>query len=121
MDYSRFLKVVEEASEIEQYTEGFDARKDVLISKWISGGKGYTSWEGAEIKPELEPRYFIALDLTLEELWPEITLLEYNRLCRCLIRYGEDVDESYYGETTYNVKYVVVSELYDFLRRYDKV
>jgi hypothetical protein len=39
VQYRQFLKIVEDASKIEQYKEGFDLRKDVLIEKWSAGGK----------------------------------------------------------------------------------
>lgn len=121
MEYSQFLKIVEDVSEVEQYREGYDSRKDVLMEKWVSDGNQESPWGITDTQEEPEPRYFVALDLALEELWPEITLLQYNRLCRCLIQYGEDIDEGAYGRTLYNVKYVVLSDLYVFLKSYEKV
>ena len=85
---------------------------------WVTGGmRGGSCW-GGELKPmedwekDKEPE-FEALDKILEEICPNITFMQYKRICQSVIEEDSEYYPDYYGNSTeYGVKKVKLENLY---------
>jgi len=79
----------------------------------IGGYRGGSCWGN---KPEyvnlrLEDDRFVVLDMVLNELFPNITYLQYRKILK-LIHTNEDTTLEYYGNSTdHRCEYIVLSEL----------
>lgn len=91
-----------------------------LTAEWTSGGTGGGScWDedhhySISGEPEAE---LTSLDELLEKVKPDIGFLQYKELCNEVVHYGEYSQAEYYGNSTeFGVKYVKLSELYDYIK-----
>lgn len=94
--------------------------KPRLIVQWSPGGvSGGSCWDSSDPQPytnndpipELE-----LLDKVLEEIYPQLSFLQYRALTSKLMKCdGYSVDEYYGNSTDYQFKCVDVRELYDYL------
>lgn len=86
--------------------------------EWIIGGQsGGDCWgsKSRPIAPAPEPE-FVALDMVLEQLCPQISFLQYKAILRDCVAYGSHEENGYYGNSTeYARKRVGLRGLYDKL------
>ena len=89
-----------------------------LTVKWVTGGmRGGSCW-GGEPRPmedwekDNEPE-FEALDKVLETVCPNITFMQYKRICQSVIEEDFQYYPDYYGNSTdYGIKKVNIAKLY---------
>lgn len=91
-----------------------------IFIKWTIGGMtGGSCWGSRADEPviaEQEPE-FESLDKIIEELCPNITFLQYRRLCQTLIKEEQDSDYYYYGNyREKRIKSIILDELENYLR-----
>jgi len=132
MTKEEFLEIVKEA-EVCLYTK--DGRRFCyfpsgespnmeagLHCRWVSGGSTGKSCWGGDARPVDPDRESEELEESLEKILtkicPNMTFLQYKRLCRDLIEYGESGDGGdYYGNYyDYGTKWLELQKLYDRLR-----
>ena len=76
---------------------------------WASGGH---YGKNADKEPTS-----LLLDQLIEAVSPSISFLKYKNLIQTLEKLDEFTDDEYYGNSTnYGVKYIIVQELYDYLK-----
>ena len=99
-----------------------DIKEPVIYRRFETGGmRGGSCWG---TKPDYyesdeENEDFVALDLTLEKLMPDITYLKYKKISK-LIHTNKETHHEYYGNSTdYKVEYIILSELEEFLEEND--
>ena len=104
---------------------GVDKEKDYCIyAKWNSGGyTGGSCWDDNEpyfYEGESEPN-FIALDLVIKELCPNISYFQHKDIER-LIKTGSDTDYQYYGNSDdYSFKWIVLKDLENYIKKNIKI
>lgn len=110
------------------YSSWSSSRNATVISecghvlKWRIGGVGGGScWDTGDTDPhyaisgEPEPEFHL-LDEILEEACPQISFIQYKRICSQVIKTNEYTENEYYGNyTDYAVKWFDLRELYDAL------
>jgi hypothetical protein len=110
MSYDYFEKILK--------NNNIDYTDDVIYVEWIIGGReGGSCWgtRHSAINVEPEPE-LIQLDQILERVCPNISFLQYKRLCQELIKIEKYTDNGYYGNyTDYCRKYVNLPELWRYL------
>jgi hypothetical protein len=128
MDYNQFkgiaLKVIGREFEY-NYNDNYkkNMKREILEElsvRWVSGGqKGGSCWgsEGLhDIEAEEEPE-FEELDKVLEKVCPQISFLQYKRICSECIEKDSDCDNEYYGNwTKYSIKKVNLPKLFQTLK-----
>jgi hypothetical protein len=73
-------------------------RGEIRIEWTVGGVTGGSCWGTEHIPRNAEPEpEFKDLDKILEQLCPDISFLQYKRLCREVIEIGEDTRNDYYG------------------------
>jgi len=101
-----------------------DNTKDsVVYMRWLSGGyRGGSCWGG--VAAPFEGEYgsegpeFKVLDIVLEKLMPNIGYLQFKKVS-ALIKDSTDSEWEYYGNSTnYEVRYILLSELYELLETF---
>lgn len=92
-------------------------KEPVIYLRWISSGyRGGSCWgdEAVYFGGDPEPDFKI-LDLVLEKIKPNISYLEYKKIEK-ITHTNSETEYEYYGNSTdYNVKYIILSELYKLL------
>lgn len=97
------------------------AIKDGIISvDWTIGGlTGGNCWGGtANIPRTAEPEpEFEALDKILAEVCPNISFLQYKRLCQAIIKIEEETENCYYGNYyDERIKSFSIADLEEYLK-----
>ena len=122
VEYNEFLAKCNELTEVSKdpsdwKQKNYSDKRDCIAVKWIVGGEA-RNWQGDkwDLNVESEPVDFLPLEEILAEFWPHITFLQYQKLCRKLIKYGRETDNDWYCETEYGIKYILLTELYDYLK-----
>lgn len=91
-----------------------------LVATWSTGGmSGGNCWnEGGHYATGGEtPAELTALDDLLEEIKQDIGLRQYKALCSVVVHSDTYSQSEYYGNySDYAVKYVKLSELYDYIK-----
>lgn len=95
-----------------------------IREKWCIGGMtGGDCWGGnanSFVSADSEPDY-CGLDELLLEVAPSTTFLQYKKILSCEKEY-EYTDHEYYGNyTEYKVKYILIKDLYDILKKFGHV
>ena len=81
----------------------------------VTGGSCYGSVADIPVTGEPEPE-FVEFDKLLESICPDITFLQYKRICSECIKTDSRTENEYYGNSNiYGVKTVNLRELYDVL------
>jgi hypothetical protein len=91
--------------------------------EWVTGGiTGGSCWGGENVRSrsgELEPN-FDGLDRILEEICPNITFLQYKRICQDIVKEDDYTQNEYYGNCTeYKIKYFSAEDLFKTLKDCD--
>lgn len=91
----------------------------VIVCRYETGGMtGGSCWGIDELQSYTESNpedSFVAIDLVLEILKPNISYLQYEKIER-LIQISDDRSYGYYGNRTdYETKYIILSELEELL------
>ena len=133
MDYQEFLAAVKSCGVYIDKALAPTYRRntvegDFIQVSWCTGGmSGGSCWDdgtedhhyGVSSSPEPE---FEDLDTIMEKLYPEITFMIYKRMAQAIIKTTEYTDIEYYGNYyEYTVKYVDLTDLYEFLKEKGKV
>lgn len=94
-----------------------------ISCEWKTGGQGGGScWDDGDathyaIDGDSEPE-FDELDKVLTDVCPNITFLQYKKLCNEVVHNYEYTSNEYYGNyTNYSVKWIDVEELYNYLKK----
>lgn len=95
--------------------------KPRLIVKWSPGGvSGGSCWESSDPQPYTtneKPGELSILDSILEEIYPQMSFLQYRALSNQLIKFDSWSVGEYYGNSTdYCSKTIDVKDLYDYLK-----
>ena len=95
-----------------------EVKEPVIYMRWETGGvSGGSCWDNSNPQPyttDGEPSFKV-LDLVLKELYPDISYLMFKGIEK-LINSNEETDWEYYGNCTeFSIKYIVLSELIDYL------
>lgn len=89
-------------------------KEHVIYSRYSSGGySGGNCWDGiAEPYERDKPKdHLKILDLFLEEFYPNITFLQYNKI-KDIIHNNSETEHEYYGNSTdWVIEYIIISEL----------
>ena len=132
----KFMQKVNKISNVDHYplkykNEGLRASKEdekitpALTAIWcIEGAMGGSCWGGepkdALIDPEPEPE-FEDLDDLLLKIAPNISFLQYKKLCNS-VKKEHYRSHEYYGNYSDNmIKYILLEDLYDILKEFDLV
>ena len=95
--------------------------RQVIYMRYATGGmQGGSCW-GDEARPYTTGAHpgFIALDIVLKELCPNISFMQYKEI-EHLIQSNEETHYEYYGNSTdYVIEYIPVEELLNYLRSED--
>ena len=95
-------------------------KEPVIYSRCEVGGYRGGSCYDTVAKPYTvdEPEdYMKVLDLVMSELSPNISYSKYKGISN-LIRTNSETDREYYGNSTdYEIRYIILSELYDYLNK----
>ena len=111
------IKEINDNSPYDQgiYTEPWGipitAKEPVVYARFETGGyRGGNCWGS-----EAGPFKFVALDLVLGKLCPQLTYLQYRQV-ESLLKDNRDTTQEYYGNSTdYLVQYIPLSELQEFV------
>ncbi len=90
---------------------------DVVFKEWITGGiTGGNCWDNqTHLRESDQEPEFSSLDKILENLYPNITFLQYKKLMK-LVKTTEYISSGYYGNyEEYRVEYIILQDLYDSL------
>lgn len=136
MTYEEFILTVKKAGvdvspyipfdvdSVSIYRDDVIARKkyktNFIIQYWETGGsRGGDCWGGESreyISGTVAPASFDALDTILEHIRPDITLLQYKKLCKDVMRTGSETHYEYYGNyKCYDYRLVLLETLYKYL------
>jgi hypothetical protein len=90
-----------------------------LYAYWTTGGmRGGSCWGGVA-QPYTSsdaPAELTELDSILEKFKPDMSFLQYRALTNALVKFGEDTDHDYYGNSTnYATKALSIRSLYDYM------
>lgn len=95
-------------------------KEHVIYSRYNTGGySGGNCWDDSEPRYYSEDKVpdFVALDLVIKELCPDISYLNFKKIID-LIKDNEDTEYEYYGNSTdYKILYLPLSELYELLNK----
>lgn len=97
-------------------------KEPVIYMRWETGGvSGGSCWDSSNLQPyvreEGEPKFDV-LDLTLKELCPQITYLQFREI-ENLIKSNKKTEWEYYGNRTdFSVKFIVLSDLISYLNEH---
>lgn len=96
-----------------------DIKEPVIYCRYETGGvSGGSCWDSSNPEPyTVDPPKdkMKILELVLKELKPDITYLQFLGIQR-LIKNNTERDWEYYGNcTNYEIEYIVLSDLYNFL------
>lgn len=81
----------------------------------VTGGSCYGSVADVPVEGDPEPD-FTELDNLLEAICPQVTFLQYKRICSECIKTDSRTENEYYGNSNiYGVKTVNLRQLYDVL------
>ena len=98
-----------------------DIKEHVIYSRYGTGGaRGGSCWgTRAEYYTEDVPKdHFKVLDIVLEELFPNISYLQYKKI-DSLIKNNDETDREYYGNyTEWNIEYIILSDLISLLESF---
>lgn len=95
-------------------------KEPVIYMRWESGGySGGSCWnDEVSQKYESNKPSFTVLGLVLEKLNINPTESLSNALCD-IIHTNSEYEGEYYGNgTNYEIEYIILSELYSFIRKY---
>jgi hypothetical protein len=98
-------------------------REPLLYMRWKTGGiTGGSCWEGSNPQPytsdDPKPR-FVVLTLTIKELKPDLTFLEYEEIMDMVVS-TDTTDWEYYGNcTNYGIEYLKLSDLIKKLEEFE--
>lgn len=113
------LKSEEKFEKIISSIVGYSVRGEKLEIDWTTGGMtGGSCWgddanQAVEAEPEPE---FSDLDKVLEVLCPNISFLQYKKLCAEVVERDSDTNHEYYGNYYYKgIKRVHLKKLKSFL------
>ena len=128
MTYKEFMKVIGKLDLAHNpYFSGFSSLHqnnknledgDYIGVDWCMGGSHGNCWDDhmESVSADPEPE-FQDLDTILERFCPKITFLQYKALCKKLIKRDTTYESDYYGgDTSHGVKYIMLRELYGYLR-----
>lgn len=95
-----------------------------IYVEWKVGGKtGGNCWgDDADeyVREEQEP-FFKDLDNLLTKIVPKLSFIQYKDIEK-LIRYHEYTEHEYYGNyNDFKRKYIVIQELYNYLKEIDQI
>lgn len=96
-----------------------DIKEPVIYMRWEKGGVNGGSYDdSSNPQPYVceggEPKFDV-LDLTLKELCPHITYLQFREI-ENLIKSNEKTEWEYYGNRTdFGIKFIVLSDLINYL------
>jgi hypothetical protein len=97
-----FEIVEHEVYEKNYYEKKFISYPNILVSqRWSIGGNWRDCWGGEGKIDSQEPKEFEEFDNLLEEICPNITFLQYQKLRKCCVTCEEDYENDYYGGTEY--------------------
>ena len=93
-------------------------KEPVVYMRWETGGvSGGSCWGNSDPQPyetDNNPNFEV-LDITLKTLLPNISYLYFKGIEK-LIHSSEETDWEYYGNcTNFSIKYIILSELIDYL------
>lgn len=111
-------------SDIKLRLSRYDKKTDwdaqlVICYMWETGGvSGGSCWESSNPQPYIsnkkEPEWNV-LDKIFEKFRPNISYLEYKKLVSSLEKKTDYTEHEYYGNKShYDVKYIVLDELYQY-------
>lgn len=103
--------------------DAYGEEKEYITSdSWSNGGSWGNCWgDEGTISPD-EPKEFDILDDILQEVFPEITYLQYKELNKKYIEIEEWSENDYYGGTEYHSRWrIKVKDLYNFLVEKGKI
>lgn len=100
----------------------FDVKGLVVYTRYETGGvRGNSCWERNHIHYEKEApkNKFKVLDMVLDYLMPNVTYLQYKQIDELVHTNDERDDGDYYGNRSdYKVEYIILSELYELLKKF---
>ena len=104
---------------LQPYGIPVDVKELVIYTRYRTGGyKGGSCWDSTIPIPyteEVPKNKFKVLDLVLKVIKPTITYLEYKEV-ENLIHTNKENEREYYGNSNdYNIEYLILSDLYNFL------
>ena len=104
-----------------RYWEKPEIEEARLYVEWETGGsRGGSCWGGVSegYSSDDPPKELTLLDTILEKLCPNLSFLQFRRLCNNLMKYDSYSDNGdYYGNyTTYGYKFILLEELFRFLK-----
>lgn len=104
-----------------EITQRYSDERELLYVQWETGGyEGGSCWNDhapTAYSTGAEPPELIELDSLLEKLCPSITFLQYKNLCNAVVESTSYTSGDYYGNSSnYNVKYILLSKLYSYLK-----
>ena len=98
-------------------------KEPVIYCKWESGGvSGGSCWDSSDPRDytsDAPKDKMKVLDITLKELKPNLTFLEF-RMIEGLIQNSQETEWEYYGNcTNWVIEYIKLSDLYEALAKFD--
>lgn len=98
-----------------------DIKEYVVYTRIETGGvEGGSCWDNSNpcgYTAEPPENEWEVLDILLEELKPDITLLQYRKLLK-LVKSNTETDWEYYGNcTNYIIKFIILKELEEYLEK----
>ena len=99
-------------------------KEHVIYMRWRTGGvSGGSCWDTSNAQPYTEENgkpKFEVLDLVLKELMPTLMYSQYVDIEK-LIKSSYKTDYEYYGNCTdYEMQYIVLSDLINLLKQFEK-
>lgn len=99
--------------------------KPAIVIRWETGGvRGGNCWGGEHetyYSDEKEPD-FEDLEKILEWRCPNLTFLQYKRICKKVIKQDQYTVNDYYGNhTDYSENYVYLEDLYNTLKEMELI
>jgi len=94
-------------------------KEPVIYCRYESGGvSGGSCWDESDPQPyerDAPKDKMRVLDLVLKEISPDISFLQFREIEK-LVHTNSETEYEYYGNCTeFEIEYIVLSELYDFL------
>jgi len=99
--------------------------RDAIVLEWeVSGSKGGNCWREGQSRPytlDIRDPNFDDLDKILKEFASTITYFEYKKLWDNIVYRDERTETEYYGNyICYNLYYVYVEDLYNYLKKLEQ-
>jgi hypothetical protein len=120
MTFEEFKDLCGDIAYVTDDTYQYSFKGDAIFEQWTTGGMGGGScWEdGGHYAVEGEPEpEFESLDKIIVSICPNITFIQYKKLCREVIKRDEYTNNEYYGNySRESIKYVLIEQLYNALK-----